>query len=247
MPACSRPPAALAIYDPESPGGRPSAARWLRRWCRSIPSFSALVEALRPVRDKLTAPLAAIFRDKERPETEHTLATNILADYASDDPDLLADLLMDADPKAYATFSRRRTAEQKTSCPLFQAEIERKAIPKPARSRRGQGPTGRAAGPGGGGPGPPGQGRAGLAPLAAQRRPPAPQLHRQLARAPGSRSRGSLPSNSTDRPQGQADARRGQQTMDAILFHPETSMRRALILALGTYGTEGCPPASESR
>ena len=34
----------------------------------------------------------------------------------------------------------------------------------------------------------------------------------------------------------------GQQKMDAILFHPETSMRRALILALGTYGTEGLSP-----
>ena len=34
----------------------------------------------------------------------------------------------------------------------------------------------------------------------------------------------------------------GQQFMDAILFHPETSMRRALILALGTYGTEGLSP-----
>jgi formylglycine-generating enzyme required for sulfatase activity len=31
----------------------------------------------------------------------------------------------------------------------------------------------------------------------------------------------------------------GQQKMDAILFHPETSQRRALILSLGTYGTEG--------
>ena len=30
--------------------------------------------------------------------------------------------------------------------------------------------------------------------------------------------------------------------MDAVLFHPETSMRRALILALGTYGTEGLSP-----
>ena len=30
--------------------------------------------------------------------------------------------------------------------------------------------------------------------------------------------------------------------MDAILFHPETSLRRALILALGTYGTEGLSP-----
>jgi formylglycine-generating enzyme required for sulfatase activity len=31
----------------------------------------------------------------------------------------------------------------------------------------------------------------------------------------------------------------GQQFMDAVLFHPETSIRRALILAIGTYGTEG--------
>src|SRR5271157_5909844 len=30
--------------------------------------------------------------------------------------------------------------------------------------------------------------------------------------------------------------------MDVILFHPEISMRRALILALGTYGTEGLSP-----
>ncbi len=35
----------------------------------------------------------------------------------------------------------------------------------------------------------------------------------------------------------------GQQKMDAILFHPETSQRRALLLALGTYGTEGLSPS----
>jgi formylglycine-generating enzyme required for sulfatase activity len=33
-----------------------------------------------------------------------------------------------------------------------------------------------------------------------------------------------------------------QQRMEAILFQPETSMRRALILALGTYGTEVLTP-----
>jgi formylglycine-generating enzyme required for sulfatase activity len=32
------------------------------------------------------------------------------------------------------------------------------------------------------------------------------------------------------------------QKMDAILFHPETSMRRALIVALGTYGLDGFSP-----
>ena len=35
----------------------------------------------------------------------------------------------------------------------------------------------------------------------------------------------------------------GQQFMDAVLFHPETSQRRALILALGTYGTNGLTPS----
>ncbi len=34
----------------------------------------------------------------------------------------------------------------------------------------------------------------------------------------------------------------GQHKMDAILFHPETSIRRALIQALGTYGMEGLSP-----
>jgi len=35
---------------------------------------------------------------------------------------------------------------------------------------------------------------------------------------------------------------RGEQTMDAILFHPGTSMRRALIQALGTYDRERLSP-----
>jgi eukaryotic-like serine/threonine-protein kinase len=34
----------------------------------------------------------------------------------------------------------------------------------------------------------------------------------------------------------------GRQKMDAILFHPETSIRRALILAMGRYGTEDLSP-----
>ena len=34
----------------------------------------------------------------------------------------------------------------------------------------------------------------------------------------------------------------GRQAMDAVLFHPETSERRALILALGTYRTEELSP-----
>ena len=37
------------------------------------------------------------------------------------------------------------------------------------------------------------------------------------------------------------------KAMDAILFHTETSQRRALILALGHSGRKGCLPANGSR
>jgi formylglycine-generating enzyme required for sulfatase activity len=36
----------------------------------------------------------------------------------------------------------------------------------------------------------------------------------------------------------------GQSFMDAVLFHPETSERRALILALGSYGRDGLSPGA---
>ena len=114
---------------------------------------------------------------------------------------------------------------------------------RPVVSEEDKDRAGRAAGPGGGGPGPPGQGRGGLAAPAAQPRSPAPQLHRQLAEAPGGRSedrrRRIRPHRRSGRPQ---VASRPARTMDAILFDPETSIRRALILALGTYGADGLSP-----
>ena len=72
-----------------------------------------------PVRTKLTAPLTTIFQDKARPETEHTLATNILADYASDDPEPACRLLMVADPKAYREpLPDRRAKRAEQVCPF---------------------------------------------------------------------------------------------------------------------------------
>ena len=101
LPAAS----ALASYDPassrwESVGGKVAQALVTVNPVHIGP----WLDALRPVRTKLNTPLASVFGEKSRPESEHALATSILTDYASDDPDLLADLLMDADPKAYATF-----------------------------------------------------------------------------------------------------------------------------------------------
>ena len=87
------------------------------------------LDALDPCERALTAPLAAIFRDKGRPDADASLATNILTDYASDDPDLLANLLMDADPKAYVAFFPIAQRQEAKTLPLFQAEIARKLAP----------------------------------------------------------------------------------------------------------------------
>jgi serine/threonine protein kinase/formylglycine-generating enzyme required for sulfatase activity/tetratricopeptide (TPR) repeat protein len=85
------------------------------------------LDALRPVRGKLTAPLTAIFQDKTRLATEHTLATNMLADYANDDPELLAELLLVSDHTAYRSLFP--VAEKKTEqvVPIFRAELAKKA------------------------------------------------------------------------------------------------------------------------
>jgi eukaryotic-like serine/threonine-protein kinase len=65
--------------------------------------LSAWMEGLRPVRSKLLGPLAAVFRDHRQERTpERTLATSILADYAADRPEVVADLLLDADEKQFA-------------------------------------------------------------------------------------------------------------------------------------------------
>src|SRR5208337_2813207 len=81
---------ALALYYPSSP-------RWQTvggRVARAMVTVNAVqlgfwLDALRPVRGKLTAPLATIYRDTERPETERSLAFNILGYYASGQPNVL--------------------------------------------------------------------------------------------------------------------------------------------------------------
>jgi eukaryotic-like serine/threonine-protein kinase len=119
--------AALALYDPDDPrwselGGKAAEALvkvnpiFLGRW----------LDALRPLRKQLVAPLTAIFADKGHAETEHELATSILADYAADAPDGLAGLLMTSDPKAYLAFFPVVERQAERVLPLFQAELEKR-------------------------------------------------------------------------------------------------------------------------
>jgi eukaryotic-like serine/threonine-protein kinase len=96
--------AALAAYDPNSQRWDLAAGPVVERLVKVDPaSLAVWIEALRPERERLLGPLAAVFRDRTEGRTaEVQLATSVLADYAADRPTLLADLLMDADNKQFA-------------------------------------------------------------------------------------------------------------------------------------------------
>ncbi len=237
--------AALALFDPASP-------RWAAvddRVARALVTENSLLvgtwlEALRPVADRLRTPLAAIFRDAGQPETVHSLATDILAEYAAEDPGLLAGLLLDADPKAYARFFPVAERLAARILPLLRARLALRPGPgcdeagrdalaeRQARAaialvrlgyddevwsllRHGDDPRLRS------------QLVNGLQPLGVEARVIAAEFDRR--HPPAGRASGP-----------EADAPR-PPTMDGILFDPETSIRRALILALGTYRPEELP------
>ena len=124
LPAAS----ALASFAPDN-------AQWAAvggKVAQALVSVNSLllrpwIEALRPVRGKLTVPLATIFQDNDHSESEHKLATNILANYASDKPDLLAELLMISDHKAYQSLFPVAEKRAEQILPLFQAELAKEA------------------------------------------------------------------------------------------------------------------------
>lgn len=94
--------AALAAFDPENTRWRSVARQAVAELLSSNPlHLGAWSKGLKPARRHLLEPLAAAFRQKDVPGPR-LLAARVLADYASDQPGLLIDLLLDADPAQYA-------------------------------------------------------------------------------------------------------------------------------------------------
>jgi formylglycine-generating enzyme required for sulfatase activity len=119
--------AALAKYDPDS-----------EKWAKvqeavandlvAVPAvyLATWLESLRPVREQLLTPLAQVYRDGKRRETERSLATDILADYAAEQPKLLADLLLDAEDKQFAVLYPKVQQRGDEGRPILTAEMDRK-------------------------------------------------------------------------------------------------------------------------
>ncbi len=128
---------ALALLDPENPlwaNIRTDVAN--RLVAENAYVVSRWVDALRPVAKHLIDPLAVIFHDEKRSETERTLAVGALGEYVSDQPDELAELLMDATDKQFTALypSVERRSDQ--TAPLLEGELAKKPP-----SKRGEYPT----------------------------------------------------------------------------------------------------------
>ncbi len=120
--------AALAKYDPES-------EKWAK--CSPLVVNNLVLEnpvylgqwsvAFRPVKNSFLAPLGDIFRDRNAERaSERTLATNLLADYAADQPQVLADLLMDSDEKQFTVIFAKFNDRAEQGLPLLTAVIDTK-------------------------------------------------------------------------------------------------------------------------
>jgi Polyglycine hydrolase-like, structural repeat len=88
--------------------------------------LGAWVEALRPVRQWLNLPLAKVFRGEDKTLSQYRqVAASVLADYAADQPDELAELLLAADPKQYAVLFPVLQAHRERATQRMRAELAR--------------------------------------------------------------------------------------------------------------------------
>ncbi len=119
---------ALASYAPDDGRWEAAGSQVALALVSVNPIFlGTWLDALRSVRTRLIAPLTAIFQEESRVGTEHTLVTNILADYASDQPARLAELLVLSDPKAYASLLTVAVRQAEQVLPALRFELTRKA------------------------------------------------------------------------------------------------------------------------
>ncbi len=208
--------------------------------------LGAWLSALTSVRHVLTAPLGAIFRDKNRPEAEHRLATYILAKFAADDPVLVTDVLMDADPQVYKGLFAAVESQADQALPRLQAELDKTIdglpidVDKDLLAER--------------------QARAAVALIRLRRSEVVwpllryssdPRLRSSIVNllmplgADPMEVAAELDRTATSRSTQSSAAAREKPSdgpMKAILFDADTSKLRALILALGDYPASDIPP-----
>jgi formylglycine-generating enzyme required for sulfatase activity len=117
----------LAEFDPQD-----------ARWSKLAPAVAGQmvtenslhlhlwIKAFAGVRRALAEPLGKIFRDPEKP-AERSVASNLLAEYVADQPEVLAGLLMDADAGQYRELFPLLQVHKDQVVGIFQQELEKGA------------------------------------------------------------------------------------------------------------------------
>ena len=97
------PPMILPVH-----GGKASRAGLPSKWsCNQRRTASPLVDALRPGKDRLVSSLMDAQRDRTTPLATSAVAAEVIGDYASEQPDILADAIAYAAPKSFPIVFRR--------------------------------------------------------------------------------------------------------------------------------------------
>jgi formylglycine-generating enzyme required for sulfatase activity/tetratricopeptide (TPR) repeat protein len=119
--------AALATFDPDNE--RWANAQGIADDLVAVPAaqLAAWKDAFRPVRLKLLAALSLVYRSMNLP-AERSLATELLADYAADQPQVLADLVLDADEKQFAIIFPKLKTHRGDSVAVLRAELDRRPV-----------------------------------------------------------------------------------------------------------------------
>ncbi|HLN28584.1 MAG TPA: protein kinase [Gemmataceae bacterium] len=91
--------------------------------------YPLLLELLRPAKSRLLTSLGEVYRGKNKSETERGFATAILADYAADQPQVLADLVMDADAKQFSVIYPKVKETGEGGAKLLLAEVAKQLKP----------------------------------------------------------------------------------------------------------------------
>ncbi|HQR08437.1 MAG TPA: bifunctional serine/threonine-protein kinase/formylglycine-generating enzyme family protein [Gemmatales bacterium] len=120
--------AALARYDPENDEWSKAGDLVVNYLVLENPVYlERWSEVFRPVKNRFLTQLSRIYQDHQPERTaERSLATSILADYAADQPQVLADLLMDADEKQFAIIYPKFQERGEQGLPLLTGEIDKK-------------------------------------------------------------------------------------------------------------------------
>ncbi len=92
----------------------------------SLVDLAAWIDSLRPVRVKLLTALSVVYASGDRSDEERSQAADILADYAADQPQVLADLVMDADDKQFALFFPKFESMAVRGLPFLEGELSKK-------------------------------------------------------------------------------------------------------------------------